>query len=147
MLGTMSCMFLCRGYWLCWCRLGWCRLSCGGSGVFTSSSGILTSISGFSGGGLSLLLFLVCNFISDLIVVSSDLLFLGLFLGHFVMLCSDFLLDFGTLLLLESGNLSVNLLLNLNCVFLGFFFDCCLLLFESVFMVTENFGDTVEVGL
>ena len=63
------------------------------------------------------------------------------------MLLSDFLLDFGALLLLESSNLSGDLLLNFNSIFLGFFFSCCLLLFESVLMVTKNFGDTVEVSL
>ena len=146
----MSCRFLCRSCWL-----GWCRLSCGsfcrgGSGGLTSSSGILTSGSGFSCiscGGLSLLLFLVCNFISDLVVVSSDLLFMGLLLGHFIVLFSDLHLDFGALLLLESGNFSGDLLLNLFSVFLSFFFDLGLLLFESVLMVTENFSDFVVVSL
>ena len=143
----MSSRFLC---WSCWlgCRLrrwGWGSFCWGGLG-----SGSLTSISGFGsviGGGLGLLLLLVCNFISDLVVVSSDLLLLGLILGQFVVLLSDLLLNFGALYLLESGNLSIDFLLDLDSVLLRFFLNCCLLLFESVLMVTENFSDTVEVGL
>ena len=79
--------------------------------------------------------------------MSSDLLFMGLLLGHFIVLFSDLLLDFGAFLLLESCNFSGDLLLNLLSVFLSFLFDLSLLLFESVLMVTEKFSDFVVVGL